>query len=71
MQGTQSYSRTHSRLLILYLQRTLCGNQYNYNWKEYLGYDVKEIANRLHLSDRQVRYLLQKAETIRVKYINA
>jgi len=55
----------------LYLQRTLCGNQYNYNWKEYLGYDVKEIANRLHLSDRQVRYLLQKAETIRVKYINA
>ena len=42
-----------------------------YNWKEHLGYDMKEIANRLQLSDRQVRYLLQKAETIRVKYINA
>lgn len=42
-----------------------------YNWKEHLGYDVKEIANKLQLSDRQVRYLLQKAETIRAKYINA
>ena len=42
-----------------------------YNWREHLGYDVKEIANKLQLSDRQVRYLLQKAETIRVKYINA
>lgn len=42
-----------------------------YNWREHLGFDVKEIANKLQLSDRQVRYLLQKAETIRVKYINA